>query len=114
MANETVEYGPALADITQVTRQILGTAPRKIDIFSSTDADGEPQTKVEVDIEAKETHDYHRLTQLRSMLHIVFGRHRELGSVHLTFRANMSGTFGSRKRGPDVSHIRQMIEKLPS
>jgi hypothetical protein len=116
MVSEMPDYSAALADITQVTRQLLRNGERRIVLLPEMDVEGNAFTRLEIDLLAKETHDVQRLSQLRAMLSIVFGSHPELGDVHLTFRANISTTLsggGSLSFRPDVSDIRRMIESLP-
>jgi hypothetical protein len=113
VVSEMPDYTSVLAEITQVTRKLLGDTKRRIVLLPETDLEGTPLIRLEIDILAKESHSAEKLSQLRAMLNIVFDRHPELGDVHLTFKVFGSSAAASRKRGPDVSDIRRMIESLP-
>ena len=106
----------AKEEIIGVVHRHLGTKPRRIEVAPDVSFDGEPITRIEIDIEAVETHDAGCLNQIRLALADVFSRHEELESPQLTFRAHAkastSGGGNIINGGPDVSDLRKMIESL--
>jgi hypothetical protein len=114
MASTERSKSTILEEITSVVDQHLGNKKREIKLVPDEDFEGAEITRVEIDIEAKETHDHDRMTELRIALAKLFQRRKDLIAPQITFRARMQAhmTGGGNLAGPDVTHIRKMIEKM--
>ncbi len=102
-------------EIVAIVNRYLGKSDRLVSLIRDTDSDGNDATRIEIDIEAKETHDADRLAKLRHELMTLFLQSKELINPNLVFRAKIratitgKGTFGD---DPEVQKIRKMIESL--
>jgi hypothetical protein len=102
--------------IDAILKLCLGNKSRRIEVIADTNFDGESVTRIEVDLDAEETHDVSRLNRMRQDVAQLFLDRPEIIAPQLIFRANMKASLSGKGHlsDPDVSDIIKMIEKLPA
>jgi hypothetical protein len=105
-----------VSEIDAIIKQYLGKKSRRIEVVADTNFDGESVTRIEVDLDAEETHDVSRLNRIRQDAAQLFLDRPELIAPQLIFRANMKASLSGKGHlsDSDVSDIIKMIEKLPA
>jgi hypothetical protein len=115
MANVKQQSRPVRKEIEALVARHLDGRKRRIEIAPDRDFDGADITRIEVDIDADETHDVSRLADLR-MDFAEFSKGRDdLISPQLTFRANMAAKLSGKDglgEDPEVVEIKRLIESL--
>jgi hypothetical protein len=103
-------------EIDVILKRHLGKKSRQIDVVADTNFDGESVTRIEVDLDAEETHDVSRLNRMRQDVAQLFLDRPDIIAPQLIFRANMKASLSGKGylSDPDVSDIIKMIEKLPA
>ncbi len=115
MANLKQQSRSVQAEIEALVARHFDGRKRRIEILSDKDFDGEDMTRIEIDVDADETHDVSRLADLRmDFAEFIKGRD-DLISPQLTFRANMAAKLSGRSgigEDPEVIEIKRLIESL--
>jgi hypothetical protein len=115
MANVKQQSRSVQADIEALVARHLDGRKRRIEILPDKDFDGEDITRIEIDVDADETHDVSRLADLRmDFAEFIKGRD-DLISPQLTFKANMAAKLSGRGglgEDPEVVEIKRLIESL--
>jgi hypothetical protein len=118
MASVKQDDSSLASEIDVILQRHLGKRSRRIEVIADMNFDGESVTRIEVDLDAEETHDVSRLNRMRQDVAQLFLDRPDIIAPQLIFRAHMRAKASLSGKGylsdPDVSDIIKMIEKLPA